>query len=344
MEETVRQAFVPDVGRVVYRDVTITSPGPGMVLMQPARIGICGSDVHVFKGEHPIVSPPLVQGHEASGTVIATGQGVEGVGPGDIVAIEPAIGCGRCTRCRRGLIAQCDSLDFIGGNLDGAASERFIVPAAQLVRFRPGTSLDDAAMTEPLACAVHAVRRAGGVTGQDVLVTGGGPIGALVAQVARLEGARRVVVSDPSDGRRTILTACEIAVFDPRVGLDRLTERFEGREIGLAFECSGAELGLDACLKAVSRGGSVVVVAVYAEPPRTDMVAVQDHELNIFGSLMYTWDDFRRAARIIDEGLLRLRPLQTNHVPFDGWEQGYALIDDPESGAMKVLVDVAPAT
>lgn len=341
MGETIRQAFVPKVGRIEYRDVEIGVPGPGEVLIEPVRIGICGSDVHVFKGEHPIVQPPLVQGHEVSGRVIAPGPGVEGFASGDIITIEPAIGCGSCGRCDAGLIAQCRGLDFIGGNLDGPAGARFIVPAAQLVRMRPGTSLDDAALTEPLACAVHAIGRAGSVSGRDVLITGGGPIGALVAQVAWLQGARHVVVSDPATGRREILEACNLETFDPGYGLSRLaTDHFDGRDVTVAIECSGAERGLDACLSAVARGGTVVVVAVYAEPPRTDMIAVQDHELNVFGSLMYTWHDFREAALLIDEGLVCLGPLQTHHVPFERWSDGYALIDDPAAGAMKVLVDL----
>ena len=202
MGEMVPQAYVPEVGRIEYREIEVQAPGPGEVRVRPARIGICGSDVHVYKGEHPIVRPPLVQGHEASAVVESVGPGVDALACGDIVAIEPAIGCGSCDRCELGLIAQCDRLDFIGGNLEGAGSELFVLPAANLVRMRPTTSLDDAAMTEPLACAVHAVRRSGGVSGRDVLVTGGGPIGALVAQVARLEGARQVVVSDPAAGRR----------------------------------------------------------------------------------------------------------------------------------------------
>jgi L-iditol 2-dehydrogenase len=340
MAETVRQACVPEVGRIEYRDVVVASPGPGEVLMRPGRIGICGSDVHVFRGEHPIVAPPLVQGHEVSGTVLELGLGVEALAPGDKVVIEPAIGCGRCGRCEIGLMAQCRELDFIGGNLDGPASERYVVPAVQLVRMRPSTSLDDAAMTEPLACAVHAVRRAGSVTGRDVLVAGGGPIGALVAQVAGLQGARHVVVSDPAAGRRAVLQACGLATFDPGGGPGSVGDGFAGRDIGVAFECSGAELGLDACLASVARGGTVVVVAVYPEPPRVNMIAVQDHELDVHGSLMYTWDDFREAAHLIDEGLVRLAPMQTHHVPFDGWAEGYRLIADPGAGAMKVLVDV----
>jgi L-iditol 2-dehydrogenase len=340
MGRIIRQAFVPAVGRVEYRDIEIADPGPGEVLIRPARIGICGSDVHVYKGEHPIVAPPLVQGHEVSGTVVALGPGVDTLAPGDVVAIEPAIGCGDCDRCAIGLMAQCSDLHFIGGDLEGPAGEAYVVAAEQLVRMAPTTHLDDAAMTEPLACAVHAVRRAGGVDGLDVIVTGGGPIGALVAQISLLQGARRVIVSDPSDGRRQILEACHLETFDPRQGPDGLRERFEGSRISVAFECSAAEHGLADCVRLLARGGCLVVVAVYAEPPRVDMVMVQDHELDVHGSLMYTWQDFREAARLIDEGRVRLAPLQTHHVPIERWADGYRLIDDPAAGAMKVLVDV----
>lgn len=339
-----RQAYVPEVGRIVFRDIEEPVPGPGQALLRVGCIGICGSDVHVFKGEHPIVQPPLVQGHEASGTVVKVGPGVSEVRPGDIVAIEPAIGCGACERCRLGLIAQCSRLDFIGGNLEGAGSELFLVPAAQLLRMAPTTTLADAAMTEPLGCAVHAVRRSGGVDGRDVLVTGGGPIGALVAQVARISGARAVVVSDPMAGRRKVLDAWGLATVDPMDPgcRDSMAALFEGRTATVAFECAGAEAALETCISSVARGGTVVVVGVYADRPRVDMVAVQDHEIDVHGSLMYTWADFRDAGRLIDEGLADLGTLQTHHVPFDRWDEGYRIIDDASAGAMKVLVDVAP--
>jgi L-iditol 2-dehydrogenase len=339
-----RQAHVPAVGAIRYRDVERPVPAEGEVVLRVARVGICGSDVHVFKGEHPIVQPPLVQGHEASGWVEALGPGVDGLAVGDVAAIEPAIGCGTCERCALGLMAQCARLDFIGGNLEGAGSELFLVPAAQLLRMRPTTSVDDAAMTEPLACAVHALRRSGGVEGRDVLVTGGGPIGALVAQVAALGGARTVVASDPLEGRRRALEACGLQAVTP-AGIadpDALAARLGGRRPTVAFECAGAEPALATCLGGVARGGVVVIVGVYPGPPRADMVAVQDHELNVFGSLMYTWDDFREAGRLIDDGRVRLGPLQSHHVPFEHWADGYRLIDDPDAGAMKVLVDVAP--
>ena len=340
--EMMLQASVPEVGTIVYREIERPRPGAGEVLIRVARVGICGSDVHVFKGEHPIVQPPLVQGHEASGTVVGIGSDVAGLSVGDIVAIEPAIGCGTCDRCSLGLMAQCRQLHFIGGDLPGAGSEYFVAPAAQSLRMLPSTSLDDAALTEPLACAVHAVGRSGGVADSDVLVTGGGPIGALVAQVARLGGARMVLVSDPVAGRRTALEACGLETIDPGASTasDAPGIRLAGREPTVAFECAGVEAALATSVASVARGGTVVVVGVYAGRPRTDMVAVQDHELDVFGSLMYTWEDFREAGRLIDEGLVDLGPLQTHHVPFERWLDGYRLIGDPTAGAMKVLVDV----
>ncbi|MGD8683706.1 MAG: zinc-binding dehydrogenase, partial [Chloroflexota bacterium] len=179
------------------------------------------------------------------------------------------------------------------------------------------------------------------VADHNVLVTGGGPIGALIALVARQSGAREVVVSDPAAGRRGILDGLGLATYDPAAGGPDIGEAvFGSREAAVAFECSGVAPGLDTCIQTVARGCTVVVVAVYAEPPRTDMITVQDRELNVHGSLMYTWADFHEAARLIDEGSLPLGALQTHHVPFDRFADGYALIDDPAAGAMKVLVDI----
>lgn len=169
-----RQAFVPEVGTIAFRELEVPEPADGEVLLRVARIGICGSDVHVFRGEHPIVRPPLVQGHEFSGWVERCGEGVTDLAPGDLVTVEPAIGCGSCPKCRSGLIAQCSSLDFIGGNLPGAGAEYFAVDARQVLRMQPTTSPDDAAMTEPVACAVHAVARAGEPRDRSVFVAGGG--------------------------------------------------------------------------------------------------------------------------------------------------------------------------
>jgi L-iditol 2-dehydrogenase len=338
-----RQAFVPEVGSVVFREVDVPEPAPGEVLLRVARIGICGSDVHVFHGEHPIVQPPLVQGHEFSGWVERCGEGVTGLALGDLVTVEPAIGCGSCAKCRSGLIAQCASLDFIGGNRIGAGADFFSVDARQVVRMKPTTSPDDAAMTEPVACAVHAGGRGGELQDRNVFVAGGGPIGNLTAQLARLRGARRVLLSDMLGSRRAIAEACGFEALDPGAQhpiVEQLRDRLGGEEVHVAFECVGAEAALGDCIGVVERGGTVVIVGVYPAPPRADMIAVQDRELELRGSLMYTWTDFIEAARLIDERRVNLPQLQTHHLPFDRWAEGYRLLADASAGALKVLVDV----
>ena len=341
-----RQAFVPAVGTIVFRELEVPEPAAGEVLLRVARIGICGSDVHVFRGEHPIVQPPLVQGHEFSGWVERCGEGVKDLAPGDLVTVEPAIGCGSCPKCRSGLIAQCSSLDFIGGNLPGAGAEYFAVDARQVLRMQSTTSPDDAAMTEPVACAVHAVGRAGEPRDRNVFVAGGGPIGNLTAQVARLRGARRILLSDTLEARRAIAEACGFEALDPRAAspvVEQVRDRLVGEDVDLAFECVGAEAALDDCIQVVARGGTVVVVGVYPAPPRAAMVAVQDRELELRGSLMYTRADFVEAVRLIDERLVDLAPLQTHHVPFERWADGYRTLADVSAGALKVLVDVNEA-
>lgn len=341
-----RQAFVPEVGTIAFRELQVPKPAGGEVLLRVARIGICGSDVHVFRGEHPIVQPPLVQGHEFSGWVEGCGEGVTDLAPGDLVTVEPAIGCGSCPKCRSGLIAQCSSLDFIGGNLPGAGAEYLAVDARHVLRMQPTTSPDDAAMTEPVACAVHAVARAGEPKDRNVFVAGGGTIGNLTAQVARLGGARRILLSDMLESRRVIAEACGLEALDPRAPApvaEQVRDRLGGEDVHIAFECVGAEAALGDCIRVVERGGTVVVVGVYPMPPRADMIAVQDRELALLGSLMYTWADFVEAGRLIDERLVNLAPLQTHHVPFGRWADGYRLLTDISAGALKVLVDVADA-
>ena len=191
-----RQAVVTEPGKIVYREVPRPEPGAEEVLLRIARIGICGSDVHVFEGKHPLVSFPLVQGHEFSGTVEAVGERVTGLRQGDLVTVEQAVGCGECDKCAAGLLAQCERMLFVGGARPGAGGDFLAMEASHVVKMPPGVDADDAAMVEPLAVAVHAVRRPAAVAGKRLLILGGGTIGNLTAQVARACGAGPIVLVD----------------------------------------------------------------------------------------------------------------------------------------------------
>ena len=337
-----KQAYMPRPGEILYRDVEKPSPYPGSVVIKVARIGICGSDLHVFLGKHPLVRFPLVQGHEFSGYIDAVGDGVSGLSSGDLVTVQPAVGCGVCPRCVEGVFAQCDDLRFIGGALEGGGSEFFLVDARHAVKMPKGVSADDAAMVEPLSVAVHAVKKASPLQGKDVLVIGGGPIGNLTAQAARLFVPGKIVVLEKDTFRADVLR--RLGFDAPKVsgGLDAAAVRswFDERAPDIVFECVGNEITTNLAISTVRRGGQVVVMGVYGSPPKVDMILVQDKEIIMKGSLMYTWDDYRDAVTLIDEHRVNVGILQTHHVPFAKWIDGYRLLTDNSVGVLKVLVDV----
>jgi L-iditol 2-dehydrogenase len=337
-----KQAYMPRPGEILYRDVEKPSPRPGSVVIKVVRIGICGSDLHVFHGKHPLVSFPLVQGHEFSGYIDSVGTGVSGLSPGDLVTVQPAVGCGKCPRCKEGIFAQCDNLQFIGGALEGGGSEFFLVDARHAVIMPRGVSVDDAAMVEPLSATVHAVKKASPLKGKDVLVLGGGPIGNLTAQVARLFAPGKIVVLEKDVFRADVLRRLGFDTPASAGGLDAaaVCERFDGRAPDTVFECVGIEATTNLGIRAVRRGGHMVVMGVYGSPPEVEMVLVQDKEIIMNGSLMYTWEDYGDAVTLIDEHRVNLGILQTHHVPFTKWIDGYRLLTDNSAGVLKVLVDV----
>src|SRR5205814_3372021 len=196
-----KQAVMTAPGRIEFRDVPPPEVTPDQVLVRMKRIGVCGSDIHVYHGKHPLTPYPVVQGHEASGVVERAGSAVRGLSPGDPVTFQPQVTCGVCYPCRHGAYHICDKLKVMGFQTTGAASELFAVDASKVLRLPKSMSLEQGAMVEPLAVGVHALERVGGADGKKVLVLGAGPIGNLVAQAARGLGAAAVMITDTSDYR-----------------------------------------------------------------------------------------------------------------------------------------------
>jgi L-iditol 2-dehydrogenase len=187
--ETVKQAIMTAPGEIRIHDVAVPAPGPGEVLLRIQRIGVCGSDVHVYHGKHPYISYPVVQGHEHSASVEAVGPGITGLAPGMKVTSMPQIVCGECAPCRRGDYHICDQPRVEGFQAPGCAQEWWVTPASKIVPLPDDFSYEQGALVEPVSVAVHAVSRAGALAGRRVAVLGAGPIGNLVVQVARSEGA-----------------------------------------------------------------------------------------------------------------------------------------------------------
>ena len=206
-------------GRLELRERAAPEPGPHDVLVEVAYLGICGSDLLMWDGGFARVTPPVIVGHEFSGTVVACGSAVN-VPIGTRAAIEPLLPCGECAPCVRGDTNICERLRLIGIDVDGAAASLVVVPAARVHPIPEELSLRDAALVEPTAVACHMVDRTGLAADSTVLIVGGGPIGALVALVAKARGAARVLVSEPNPERRALVDALGIETLSETILAD----------------------------------------------------------------------------------------------------------------------------
>jgi L-iditol 2-dehydrogenase/threonine 3-dehydrogenase len=331
-------------GRIEMREVPAPAPGPGEVLLRIRRIGICGSDIHVWHGKHPFTSYPVVQGHEYSATVEAVGPGVAGIRLGMKATARPQVVCGQCPPCRRGEYNVCNALKVQGFQAPGCAQDLFVVPANRLAPLPDGMSFDNGALVEPVAVAARATGRAGDLRGLNVVVLGAGTIGNLVGQAARCRGAGNVFITDINQFRVDQAAACGIDhVCNTREEpLAEFASRLFGGDRGfdVAFEAAGSEEALDDALRNVRKGGRVMAVGVFEQKPRVDVSLLGDRELSLVGTLMYKHPDYLQAVKWIAAGDIVTEPLITRHFPFEQYAEAYRFIEEQAHRSLKVMVDV----
>jgi L-iditol 2-dehydrogenase len=330
-------------GKVEFGEVPKPGFGAEDVLLRIRRIGICGSDVHVYHGKHPYTSYPVVQGHEFCGEVGEVGRSVHGFVQGDLVTAPPQIVCGKCLPCREGRYHICENLKVIGFQAPGVAQEFFPFPESALMKLPAAFTPELGALVEPAAVAIHAVSRAGSVLGLRVLVLGAGPIGNLVAQVARWRGARQVLISDVSDHRLSIARQCGIThTINPnKDSLElRVSEVFSSDRAEVAFECVGLAETANQAILCVRKGGTVIIVGVFGERPGFDLGLVQDRELEVRGTLMYQRQDYVDSIRCLAGSGIKADPLLTRSFPFRQYPEAYAFIEENREAVMKVMIDL----
>ncbi len=338
-----RQAVMVSPGRIEFRQVPRPELKPGHVLMKTRRIGVCGSDIHVFHGMHPYTSYPVVQGHEVSGEVAGVGEGVERLAVGDRITFAPQVVCGRCYPCRHGMYHICEDLKVMGFQTDGAAQEYTLLPQEMVFKLPTGLSLDHGAMIEPLAVAAHAVRKGGDIQGQKVAVLGAGTIGNLVAQTAKALGAEGVLITDIREYKLEKARACGIdfTVNTAREGLSPALERCFGRErADLILECVGVQETITQAVANARKGTTIVVVGVFADVPRVDLGLVQDRELRLVGTLMYQKADYECAIELAAGQQVVLDELITHRFPFDRYLDAYRAIEASQGRYMKVMIEL----
>jgi 2-desacetyl-2-hydroxyethyl bacteriochlorophyllide A dehydrogenase len=307
---------------VAVEDVEEPRADAGGIVIDVRACGICGSDLHLFTTGKAIAAGQ-VMGHEFAGQVIAIGDEVTGIAVGDRVAAMPLVPCWDCPACRRGDVQLCVRAftPGIGFGLPGAFAERLHVPGARLgktvFRLPESVGYDGGALLEPLAVAVHAVRRSGVQPGATAVVLGLGPIGQLVARVLRAGGVEAVVGVERSEFRRQFAEPAGIRTTAGGARLRAPVAEVLGTDVAVdvVFECTGVPTLAEQASRLARRGGTVTIVAVYEEPAPIDVSAFAVRELTIRGSSAYGPDDFGEALRLVEQRTVTAADLVTGRAP-----------------------------
>ena len=313
-------------------------PGSGEVQISVDYVGICGTDLHIFHGDMDArVHRPAIVGHEMSGRIAALGDGVSGWSVGQPVTVMPLIWDGTCPACLAGNQHLCHKLTFIGIDSDGALQGSWNVPANVLVALPADISLEHAALVEPTAVAVHDVRRAELSPGEKALVVGGGPVGLLIALVARREGGDvQIVELDPY--RRGVAEQLGFKTLDPRdVDVAQVVNDWTGGAgVDVAFEVSGAAAGVATAVDHLSVRGRLVLVAIHSQPREVNLFKFFWRELSLIAARLYVRADFERAVELLADGTIPAGVLISGVEPLENTAAAFAALEG--GGVMKVLI------
>jgi threonine dehydrogenase-like Zn-dependent dehydrogenase len=335
---TMRAQLYAGPGRFRLSTQPIPERGAGETLLRVRRVGICGTDLHIFQGhlDHRVPKDGII-GHETLAEVAEPEPGSR-FRAGERVVVEPVLSCGACRACRMGATYLCYALRIIGVEVPGGMREYCAVPTDRLIPVPDSLSDEQAALIEPLSVAAHDVTRAGVKRGDQVLVLGGGPIGALIALVCRERGAR-VVVSEINPFRVEILRGLGLETLGPGTDVVAFANGWTGG-VGadVAFEVSGHPAAVRAMTDVVRVWGTVSIVAIHGEAVPVNLYQMFARELTMHGSRLYTRAAWEEAIRLAASGAVPVAPLVSRVVPLGALQDGMeaALRGGP---VMKVLVD-----
>ncbi len=336
-------ALITGERRIERREFPEPEAGPGAALLRVDRCGICGTDVAAWRAGTSYA--PFLCGHEWTGTVLATGAGVERVREGDRAVMGVPVACGRCAECRAGRAGRCAAIMALAYGIHpltpphGGYAPRIAVPAEALVPVPDALSTDAAAMVEPATVALHAVRRRPPRLGDRVLVLGAGPIGLFALQLAHIAGAGEVFVLEPSAARRALareLGATDCLTPGPDTFASIRARTREGLGVDVVYECSGAQAAMDAAFELVRPGGAIMLIGVSGQGVRLDPLACITKEIVLDNSTAHHHHEFGITMDLMLDGRLRTEPMHTRTIGLDALESGFEALAAGE--AAKVLV------
>jgi 2-desacetyl-2-hydroxyethyl bacteriochlorophyllide A dehydrogenase len=327
----------PGTLRAEHRDKP--QRGPNEVLLRVKRVGVCGTDLHIFTGNQPFLAYPRVMGHELSGVVEEADAG-SGLAAGDHVYVMPYLSCGKCIACRQGKTNCCVNIQVLGVHRDGAFTEYLSLPA-QFVHKAEGVSLDQAAMVEFLAIGAHAVRRADVQTGQRVLVVGTGPIGMAALTFARLRGATVTALDTREDRlafcRRELKAHATVLIGEH--DKDELARLTDGEFFDVVFDATGNARAMERGFEFIAHGGKYVLVSIV--PERISFADPEFHkrEATLIASRNATPEDFETVLAAMRAGEVPSAALNTHRLQLADVPSQFERLLDPRAGVVKAIVE-----
>lgn len=327
-------------GRLITETREKPARAEGEVLVRVRRIGVCGTDLHIFSGNQPYLAYPRVMGHELAGTVEEAPEGST-LSTGDAVYIIPYLSCGECHACRKGKTNCCSRIQVLGVHRDGGMTEYLSLPE-RFVCKAEGISLDQAAMVEFLAIGAHAVRRGAVENGQAVLVVGAGPIGIAVAIFARLRGAR-VIMLDTREDRLAFAKAHLGVAETVKAGegdRERLSELTSGDFFDVVFDATGSPKAMERGFSLVGHGGAYVLVSIVASDISFNDPEFHKRETTLLGSRNATPEDFETVVAALRAGDVPSDALLTHGMSLSEVPERFAGLLDPAAGVIKAMVRI----
>ncbi len=342
-QQTRRRVVVSATDIVELTTEPVPPLEPGEALVEMSVSGVCGSDKAGAHGEHAFLKPPYYPGHEVVGVVLAVAGGVDKVEVGDRVTIEPTLVCGHCKPCRNGAENLCENLEFFGcGYREGGMADVFSAPAARLHKIPKGFSDYQAALVEPLATPVHAVRLTGDLAGKTVAILGSGTIGLLALTAVRRAGAAKVLSTDTLASKRQLALDFGADIVAD-AGVDDLAGvvRAElGESADVVFDCVANQATLGEAIKMAIKGGTVVVLGGPRKWASVDLPVIQEFQIRLQGAATYRWEDFDAAIDIIASDTFDANRFITATFPLPKAAEAFAAISS--GGEVKILVVADP--
>ncbi len=337
-----KAAMMVDKFKIEMQELEDLKCGPDDILIATKYAGLCGSDVHAYRGDHPFRKPPVVLGHEISGNISKIGEKVNGFHIGDPVTVMPCLFCGDCTSCRNKKYNICVNKRVPGmGKWVGTFAEYFLSKPSITFKLKNNANLMIGALAEPLATAVHSIRRAKLKPGNDIAILGAGPIGLFTGLVAKETVADNVAITDLFDYNLSIAGDLYNALtynalkenIQERMIKDR-PDRFD-----VVCLCGNAEVMVKQALDIVKPGGRIVVTGMFLKPTDMPLIDITLREIEIIGTQIYDHDDFSDALDLLHSGKYDFQRFISHTLSLDKAQEAMNLVIDPHESTVKVLLE-----